>query len=241
MSAIPQKAADCRNLLLSLLPDQDYGSIIKHLELISTPLHFVVFERGKPINYAYFPCSGEHSILATMEDGSTAEVGTVGYEGFSTVDLLMGSDIATETTVCQIPGEAVRMPAARFRELTADDTPLRRILMRYLQAYLNQISQSVACNSLHGLEQRFARWILMSHDRVHQNEFELTQEYIASMLGVARPSVSLAARTFQQAGLIKYNRGVISVLDRRGLEEAACECYGVIRRNFERSLGKGFG
>jgi CRP-like cAMP-binding protein len=173
-----------------------------------------------------------------MEDGAAVEVGTVGNEGFSTVDLLTGSEIATETTICQIPGEALRMPTAKFMEAIAGDTPLRRITLRYLQAYLSQVSQSVACNRLHSIEQRFARWILISHDRVPGDELQLTQEFLADMLGVYRPSVSLVARTYQQAGLIKYTRGRITILDRAGLEEACCECYAVVRKNFERAIGR---
>ena len=237
MLRLPQSPSECKNRVLSLLPDQDYQTLLPHLELIDTPFHFVLFERDKAINHAYFPLIGEHSILAIMEDGAAVEAGTVGNEGFSTVDLILGNDIATETTVCQIPGVALRMPANIFRQMTINDTPLRRIGLRYLSAYLSQLSQSVACNRLHGIEQRLARWVLMSHDRMHQNEFQLTQEYIAMMLGVHRPSVSLAAAAFQRAGLMNYKRGVIKVLDREGLEDASCECYSIVRKNFERFLG----
>ncbi|MDQ9170438.1 Crp/Fnr family transcriptional regulator [Oxalobacteraceae bacterium R-40] len=241
MNSIPQSPEDSSNLLLSMLPSSAYQAILPHLELIETPLHFVLFERDKPIRYAYFPLSGEHSVLATMEDGSAVEVGTVGYEGMSTVDLLMESEIAIETTVCQIPGTALRMPANVFRKMTADDTALRRVCLRYLQAYLAQVSQSVACNRLHSIEHRLARWLLMSHDRVHrQQEFTLTQEYIATMLGVHRPSVTLAANTLQRAGIIQYQRGKVRVLDREQLEAVSCECYGIVRKQFQRMLGKGF-
>jgi CRP-like cAMP-binding protein len=238
MNAIPQSPKECANLLLSLLPDADYQTIRPHLEFIETPLNFVLFERDKPIQHAYFPLIGEHSILANMEDGSGVEVGTVGYEGFSTVDLLMGSDIAIETTICQIPGEALRMPASVFRHMTENNTPLRQITLRYLQAYLSQVSQSAACNRLHGIEQRLARWLLMTHDRMHQPpEFTLTQEYLATMLGVHRPSLSLAANTLQRAGVIEYNRGKVRVLNRQQLEEVSCECYGIVKNHFERLLG----
>lgn len=238
MTSVTQSARECKNLLLSMLPDEEYRSLLPHFELISTPLKFVVYERDRPIEHAYFPLSGAHSILAVMEDGASVEVGTVGNEGFSTVDLLTGSDIATETTICQIPGESIRMPTAKFREAIAGDTALRRITLRYLQAYLSQISQSVACNRLHSIEQRFARWILMSHDRNPGNELQLTQEFIADMLGVYRPSVSLVARAYQQAGLIKYYRGKVTILDRAGLEDACCECYAVVRKHFERAIGR---
>lgn len=241
MTQPPPSARECKNRLLSLLPDEEYRALLPHLELLPTPLKFVVYERDKPIEHAYFPISGAHSILAIMEDGAAVEVGTVGNEGFSTIDVLTGSDIATETTICQIPGESLRMPVAKFKEAIAGDTALRRLTMRYLQAYLGQVSQSVACNRLHSVEQRFARWVLMSHDRVPGDEFQLTQEFLADMLGVYRPSVSLVARTYQQAGLIKYTRGRITILDRAGLEEACCECYGVVRKYFERAIGKSTG
>lgn len=231
----------CKNTLLALLPDDEYQALARHLQLVPTPFSTVLFERDKPIEYVYFPCSGAHSVLAVMEDGAMVEVGTVGNEGMSTVDAIIGSEVATETIVCQIPGESLRLPLARFREATAGDMPLRRIAQRYLQAYLSQVSQSVACNRLHSIEERFARWVLMSHDRVPGDEFQLTQEYLAGMLGVHRPSVSLVARTFQQAGIIKYNRGTIAVLDRPALEDACCECYFVVRRQFERALGTAAG
>lgn len=241
MTSHVESVRECRNALLALLPDEDYRSLAAHLQLVPTPFGTVLFERDKPIEYVYFPCSGAHSVLAVMEDGSMVEVGTVGNEGLSTVDAIIGSEVGTETIVCQIPGESLRLPIGRFREVIAGDTPLRRIAQRYLQAYLSQVSQSVACNRLHTIEERFARWVLMSHDRVPGDEFQLTQEYLAGMLGVHRPSVSLVARTFQQAGIIKYARGTIAVLDRPALEEACCECYFVVRRQFERVLGKSTG
>lgn len=235
---VPQSRQECRNLLLAMLPDEDYAQIIPHLEYMQTPLHLKLFDRDGPIRHAYFPLSGEHSLLSTMSNGATVEVGTVGYEGFSTVDLLTGNETAITTTVCQIPGEALRMEAGRFLALTSGDTPLRRICLRYLQAYLAQVSQAVACNALHSVEHRFARWILMSHDRMHRAPFQLTHEYLASMLGVHRPSVTLVAGKFQERGLIEYKRGVITVLDRPGLEHASCECYDIVRRQFQRLLGK---
>ncbi|WP_334188990.1 Crp/Fnr family transcriptional regulator [Noviherbaspirillum sp.] len=241
MDFIPQSPASCKNLLLSLLPEKDYQALLPHLEVLETPMHFKLFERNAPFEYAYFPLIGEHSILATMENGAAVEVGTVGFEGFSTIDLLLGGDVATESTICQIPGHALRLPAAVFRKMTNEDTPLRRIALRYLNAYLSQVSQSVACNRLHAIEQRLARWLLMSHDRMQQPEFQLTQEYLAMMLGVHRPSVSLTAGTLQRAGLVEFKRGRIRIVDRQGLEEVSCECYGIVRDQFSRLLGQGFG
>ena len=134
MAAIPNHPRDSKNLLLSLLPEQEYRILREHLEFVHTPLHFKLFERDKPIRYAYFPCSGEHSILATTASGQAAEVGTVGFEGFSTVDLMMEADTASETTICQIAGDALRLPAAQFKALPDTCPELRRICLRYLQA-----------------------------------------------------------------------------------------------------------
>ncbi|WP_165973815.1 Crp/Fnr family transcriptional regulator [Paucimonas lemoignei] len=198
-------------------------------------------ERGNEIQHVYFPLSGGHSVLAIMEDGAAVEVGTIGNEGMSTIDVLTGSKYATETTICQIPGDSLRMPAARFSEAIEVHKELRRICFRFLQAYLSHVSQSVACNRLHSTEERYARWILISHDRVQGNQFQLSQEFMADMLGVHRPSVSLIAKRFQQAGLLDYKRGVVTVLDRAGLEATVCECYGAVRKQFERVLGKALG
>ena len=235
---IPQSPATCSNLLLSMLPDADYQLLLSHLELVETPLHLKLCERDQPIQYAYFPLIGGHSILATMQDGGQVEVGTVGFEGMSTADLLLGGDVAIETNVCQIPGTALRMPAEIFRRMTASDTALRRVASRYLQAYLSMVSQNVACNRLHDIEHRLAKWLLMSHDRMHRQDFSLTQEYLAAMLGVHRPSVSVAAGILQRAGIIDYSRGSIRVLNRQLLEEASCECYGIVHQHFERILGR---
>lgn len=238
MSLIAAQPSECKNFLLSMLPEEEYRELLPHLEQVATPLHFKLFERDKPIRYAYFPLSGEHSILATSVDGDGVEVGTVGFEGFSTVDLMMNAEAASETTVCQIAGESLRMPADRFKDLISRDTGLKRITQRYMQAYMAMVSQSVACNALHTLEHRFAKWMLLTHDRVHGNEFHLTQEYIAMMLGTHRPTVSLVAGTFQRAGILQYRRGTITILDRETLEDSCCECYRIVREQYKRFFGR---
>jgi CRP-like cAMP-binding protein len=236
MKSVPVSPRECSNLLLSRLPEQEYDRLKPGLEVIETPLKFMLYQRDQRIEHVYFPLSGEHSVLATMEDGAAVEVGTVGFEGFSTVEILAGSDRALEKVVCQIPGEAVKMSRARFMQAIEADTVLRRLVYRYLQAYLALVSQSVACNRLHTNEERFARWMLMNHDRAQADDIHITQEFLADMLGVHRPSVSLIARSFQQLGLIRYGRGVVTVLDRQGLEEASCECYAAVKRRFEQVL-----
>ena len=236
--SIPASPSDNSNYLLSQLPEQEYEVLKPHFERIPSPLKSSFYQRDQLIEYAYFPLSGEHSILAIMEDGAAVEVGTIGNEGFSTVEILTGSERALETVVCQIPGETLKLPLARFLQAIEGDTALRRLCYRYLQAYLAQVSQSVACNRLHTTEERFAKWMLMNHDRVPGDEIHITQEFLAAMLGVHRPSISLIARDFQRLGLIKYNRGVVTILDRDGIEEASCECYAVVKKQFERALGK---
>src|SRR3569832_1919810 len=238
MLTTSRRSPDCRNAILAMLPEEEYQSLSPHLELVPTPFEMVVYERDKPIEYAYFPCSGEHSILAFMENGAAVEVGTVGYEGFSTIDLLLGSDIATETTICQIPGESLCLLAVVFKKAVNSDTALRRIALRYLQAYLSQVSQSVACNRLHTLDQRFARWVLMSHDRIEGDEFKLTQEKQTEKQSVHRPSVSVVAKNFQQAGLIRYARGSMTILDRFGLVFVCCVCFRSVFFLFVRLIGK---
>ena len=234
---VSERAADCGNLLLSRLPEDEYQRIRPHLEWIPCPFKSSFYHRGQPIEFVHFPLGGEHSVLAIMENGAAIEVGTVGFEGFSTIEALTGGREALETVTCQIPGEALRMRLAPFLAAIEDKTALRDLVYRYLYAYLAQVSQAVACNRLHTTEERFAKWLLMCHDRVPGDDIAITQEFLADMLGVHRPSVSLIARGFQQLGLIRYSRGLVVILDRPGLEEASCECYATVRMRFEQAMG----
>lgn len=233
---VPDHAADCGNFLLSRLPEDEYQRIRPHLEWMDCPLKSSFYHRGQRIEYVHFPLNGEHSVLAIMENGAAIEVGTVGYEGFSTIEALTGSKEALETVTCQIPGEALRMRIATFLAAIEGRTALRDMVYRYLYAYLAQVSQAVACNRLHTTEERFAKWLLMCHDRVPGDDIAITQEFLADMLGVHRPSVSLIARGFQQLGLIRYSRGLVNIVDRAGLEEASCECYATVRMRFEQVM-----
>lgn len=213
------------NLLLAGLPVSDRRALASELVPVHMPRRQVFGERGQPVSHVYFPYRGVLSVMAYMHTGAAVEVGTIGKEGFLGLELLVGSNEWTETTVCQIEGECLRMPAQAFLAAVDGATPLRRICQRYLVAYLANVSQSVACNRLHNIEERFARWVLMTHDRVGDDRFFLTQEYIADMLGTHRPSVSVVAGAFQQAGLIRYSRGWMTIEDRAGLEQFTCECY----------------
>jgi len=197
----------------------------------------VLVHQGAPIHFVDFPCSCVYSAILSMKDGRSVEVGTIGNEGMTSHNALLGGNVATVTQICQVPGIGLRMEINDFRSELESNPKFRTALSLYVQAYLAQIEQSVACNKLHSLEQRAARWLLMTHDRVRQDEFPLTQEFLAMMLGVQRPTVSLVARKFEQAGALAYNRGVMQILRRDVLEEASCECYAASRREFERLLG----
>lgn len=231
--------ADCLrgNLLLNTLSDDECRQLAPRLHLVEMRAKDVIGQRGAFPTYIYFPCSCVFSVMAFMADGSAVEVGTIGKEGFVGIETLAGGEQWTETTICQIEGDSLRMSIGDFKEAVAGDTPLRRIAQRYLVVYLSLVSQSVACNRLHSIDARFARWVLMTHDRVDGKEFHLTQEFLADMLGVQRPSVSLVASAFQQAGLIRYKRGRMEILNRPGLEDACCECYGIVREQFKQLHG----
>ncbi len=224
------------NRLLALLPLAEYQRLLPRLEMVDINFKDVVFERNKPIEYVYFPCTSVFSVLSFAKDGAAVEVGTIGNEGFGGIDILIGGKLATDTTICQVTGSSLRMRTGDFQEAINGDTPLRNVTQRFLRAFLSQVSQSVLCNRLHTIEERFARWVLMTHDRVPGNEFHLTQEFLADMLGVQRPSVSVVAGAFQQAGLIKYSRGNMTILNRAGLEGTACECYANVCEQFNRLL-----
>ncbi|HYC46370.1 MAG TPA: Crp/Fnr family transcriptional regulator [Burkholderiales bacterium] len=226
-----------RNRLLELLPGAERERLVAATERITTKFGDLVFERNEPIVVVHFPLCAVVSVAVVMEDGAVAEAGTVGNEGVTGLPLLFGGQRSPNRAFYQVPGEALRMPARMFVDELAKHGALREVVQRYAQAYLTQVSQATACNRLHAVEQRLCRWILMSHDRVGAEALPLTQEMIAQMLGVRRASVSVVAGRLQKAGLIRYNRGVITVLNRTGLESCTCECYRVVRTELERLLG----
>jgi CRP-like cAMP-binding protein len=225
-----------KNHLLELMPDAERARLLKQMEFMSVERRTPVFARHETIEYAHFPLSAMISVVTSMSDGETVEVGTVGNEGFAGLALLYDGAEDTNDAFYQIPGETLRMPARQFMAEIAQAGPLRTLILKYAQAFNAQVSQTTACNRLHVVEERLARWILMCQDRVGRTRFELTQEFIAQMLGVRRPTVSLVASTLQKAGFIGYSRGTIDILDRPGLEDASCECYAVVRAEFKRLL-----
>lgn len=198
-----------------------------------------LYQAGGHIDDVYFPLDAVVSIVADMADGSVVEVGTVGREGMVGVAVLLRTDRSDHRVFVQIGGRALRLPAARLLDLIKVHDELDRLVYVYVQALMAQISRSAACNRAHSIDERTARWLLMTHDRVGSDHFDLTQEFLGQMLGVARPRVSTAAATLQRAGLIRYSRGRIEVLDRAGLEVASCECYRMITDEYHRLLGDG--
>jgi CRP-like cAMP-binding protein len=237
MSITLAQGRQSRNLLLAKLTDDQLRPLLPLLEIVETKVRDVLVRQNDPIDYVYFPSAGAYSCIVYMDDGSGVEVGTIGNEGFTNVEMLFDATISTITVVCQVSGTSLRMSANNFRSAFGNVQALNHILKCSGQAYLAQVSQSVACNRLHSTDMRFARWLLVTHDRVEGDEFEITQEFLAAMLGVHRPSVSVVAGLFQQAGIIRYSRGHMKILDRTRLEESACECYAAVRGQFERLLG----
>jgi CRP-like cAMP-binding protein len=225
-----------QNLLLNKLTDAELQPCLSRFDIVENKLRDVMYQQGHPIEHVYFPCTCVFSNLIYMEDGMAIEVGTIGNESFIAAEALLGAGDSLETTVCQIAGTSLRMHINDFRAIIAGNTPIRRLLERAGQAYLFMVSQTAACNRLHHVNGRFARWLLITHDRVKEDEFALTQEFLAIMLGVQRPSINLVAGAFQQAGIIRYSRGKMRVLDREQLEEASCECYGKVRQTYQRLL-----
>jgi CRP-like cAMP-binding protein len=197
----------------------------------------VLYEPGGHLDHMYFPTTAVVSLLYTMENGSTAEMGLAGNDGVVGVALFLGGDTTPNRAVVQIGGSAFRMKAKVLREEFARGGPFQRVLLRYTQTLITQISQTAVCNRLHAVEQRLCRWLLLCHDRVQSDELEMTQEFIANMLGGRRESVTVAAGHLQDAGWIHYARGHISILDRKGLEGAVCECYRIVRDEFDRLYG----
>jgi CRP-like cAMP-binding protein len=222
-----------QNAILNALAPPSAALVLERGVLLHLPLRQPIYDAEAPINEVYFPLDCVLSVVARMRDGSEIEIGTIGREGMSAFPLLMGAETTANVCYCQVRGRAVRIPADLFRELAATDHGFRQHLDRYLQAYVNMLGQLAACNRLHSVFERCCRWLLMTRDRVDVDELPLTQEFLAMMLGTGRSGVAIAVSTLQHAGFIKNKHGTITILDRPGLESAACECYEVARRQFD--------
>jgi CRP-like cAMP-binding protein len=204
------------------------------LERLRLPLRAQIYEPGETVEHVYFPVDAVISVVTVMRDGGQIEVLTVGREGMVGARALLDATAVSQSTFCQVGGEAYRMPFERFARLCAGSIPLRNLVQRYLSAQIDVMAQSIACNRLHYVNERCARWILMTHDRVGRNEFQLTHESLAAMLGVRRAGVSVAAAKLQQVGAIRYSRGRFTVVDRTALERESCECYSAINDSYTR-------
>ena len=226
------------NRLLGLLPRRDYQRLLPHLRAVPLGYRQSLYEANKPIRFVYFIESGVGSLVNTMANGQAAEVGTIGNEGMVGLPLLLGDTMAPTSVYVQVPGAGVRLKASLFKREFAQSASLRMVMLHYAHAFFNQVAQSAACNHFHSIQQRCCRWMLMTHDRMQSNEFLLTQEFLAMMLGVQRTGVTAAAAGLQRAGLIRYQRGNVTILDRPGLERLSCECYAVSKLEFDRLLGK---
>jgi CRP-like cAMP-binding protein len=226
-------AALQRSLILKNLGESTVESVLKSGSLVALQLREQIYEAEETIRHVYFPLDAVLSIVARMEDGSEIEIGTIGREGMSAFPLLMGASSTANVCYCQVRGSAIKLPAVVFHELTASDQVFRQRLDRYLQAYVNMLGQLAACNRLHSIYARCARWLLMTRDRVDADYFPLTQVFLAMMLGTDRSGVAIAAGTLQRAGFIQYTRGTITIVNRSGLEDAVCECYAVARKQFD--------
>ena len=221
------------NQLLRALSPPDYALIVPQLTRVALIAGELLSKPHTRPRHVYFPETAVLSLIVEMEDGSAVEAATVGNEGMAGLSAFLGDGTMSSRCLAQIAGDAQRIPAVALAHAAIDRTALGELLGRYAQAFINQLAQSVACNRLHSIDQRCARWLLMTHDRVGGGDtFDLTQEFLSYMLGVRREGVSAASRSLQHLGVIQYRRGHISILDRPGLEQAACECYGETRREY---------
>ena len=224
------------NIILLSISDSDYSSLRPHLEYVSMPHHLVLHEAGRQLEYAYFPNRGLISLVVAMKDGKTAEAGVVGNEGFTGTPAAVGLSRSPLRVVVQIAGDGFRVEVGAL-QMTLESTPgLQLMLSRYAVLRGMQVAQTAACNRLHDIKQRLARWLLMTQDRLDSGLLSITHDFLATMLGTDRPTVSLAAGVLQRKKLIEYTRGAVKIVNRKKLEDSACECYGVIRQ-YDGELG----
>ena len=235
-SATPTAHSPHQNHLLDALPAYDYERVAAHLELVPLRLADVLYEPGMQLRYVYFPTTAIVSLLYVMEDGASAEIAIVGNEGILGISLFMGGETTPSRAVVQSAGYGYRLRAQLLKDEFGRFGPFLHLLLRYTQALITQMAQTAVCNRHHSVDQQLCRWLLLSLDRLSSSELSMTQELIANMLGVRREGVTEAAGKLQQAGLIHYRRGRIVVLDRPRLEARCCECYQVVKTEFDRLL-----
>jgi CRP-like cAMP-binding protein len=224
------------NRILRSLPAEEYEQMLTQLQYVELRNGEMLSQPNETIEYVYFPLRGTISVVVMMEDGSEVEAGIIGHEGMTGISIALGASSMPLEMMVQLPDGGMRMTAEAFREQLKSGGTLHKLCLCFTQAFLIQTAQSVACNRVHKLDGRLAKWLLMCSDRVKSNDLKLTHEFIAMMLGVRRSGVSVAASSLQANGLIGYTRGRIQILDKQGLEGLACECYGVVKREFDRLL-----
>jgi CRP-like cAMP-binding protein len=225
-----------RNQLLAALPDAEWKRWQPQLEAVNMPLGQVLYESGGTLSHVYFPTTAIVSLLYVMKNGASAEIAVVGHEGIVGISLFMGGDSTPSRAVVQSAGQGFRLAAPAMQEEFDRAGPVLHLLLRYTQALITQMAQTAVCNRHHSLDQQLCRWLLLSLDRLQGNELVMTQELIANMLGVRREGVTEAALKLQGAGVISYGRGRITVLDRSALEKRTCECYAVVKKEYDRLL-----
>jgi len=233
---MPDPNDPCQNHLLRALPALEAERLLPRLELVAMPLGHVLYESGSQLRHVYFPTTSIVSLLYVMADGASAEIAVVGNEGMVGVALFMGGETTPSRAVVQSAGHAYRLKGQFLKEEFTRAAALQHLLLRYTQALLTQMAQTAVCNRHHSVDQQLCRWLLLSLDRLPSNKLSMTQELIANMLGVRREGVTEAAGKLQVAGLIRYSRGHITVLDRPRLEAQCCECYEVVKKEFDRLL-----
>jgi CRP-like cAMP-binding protein len=225
------------NRLLSLLSDADYERLRGHLSQVTLEYRKSLYQSSRPIEHVYFPIEGVASLVITMEDGGSAEVGTIGSEGMVGLPVCFGDQEAPSEMYVQVPGTALSLDVGVFRDQLKRSDTLHSVMMRYAHAFFNQVAQSAACAHLHRVEQRCCRWLLMTRDRMPSAEFLLTHEFLGMMLGVRRTTVTDVMGALQKEELIRYRRGHVTILDHEALRQRACECYEISRLEFDRLLG----
>jgi CRP-like cAMP-binding protein len=228
-----------QNRLLAALPADEWAQLQPHLEPVHLPLGRVVYESGTTLGHVYFPTTAIVSLLYVLADGASAEIAVVGNDGLVGIALFMGGESTASRAVVQSEGWSYRLAAPMLKSEFMRGGPMQLLLLRYTQSLITQMAQTAVCNRHHSIDQQLCRWLLLSHDRLPSDELRMTQELIANMLGVRREGVTEAAGKLQAAGLIRYSRGLITVLDRSGLEARCCECYEVVRRESARVMDGG--
>jgi CRP-like cAMP-binding protein len=235
-ASVPVAHRPQQNHILASLSAAEFAPLAAHLELVALPLGEMLYEPGETLQFAYFPTTAIVSLHYVMATGASAESAGVGNEGIVGVSLFMGGETTTSSAVVQTAGHAYRLDSRKLKEAFGRGDGLQRLLLRYTQALMTQMTQTAACNRYHSLEQQLCRWLLLTLDRVSSRELVMTQELLAGMLGVRREGITEAAGRLQQAGYIRYRRGHITVLERSGLEARACECYAVVKTEMRRLM-----